>query len=297
MDPKTGPTLKDALLRHLPAGRRAGGDGLEERLERLLGSARKAWPRVAVRTEDFLEHLARLLPEGALPEQLDQLKTDDLFGAYACSKGDAAALALFEGRYLAQLKLDMQRVRGVEVDEAAQLVRHILFMPSPGGKAPALAEYSGRGDLRGWLKVIGVREAQRLSKRGASTEGQGDEALADAIAPADDPEVAFLKRRYRQEFVQAFKAAAAALTSRERNVMRHHFIDGMSIDQIGDLYQVHRATAARWLSRAREQVLDGTRKEIQARLKLDSSDLRRVMHLIGSRFDVSFRTLLRSHPR
>ena len=298
MNPASDSTLSEGLLRHLPAERRAGGEGLEKALEAVVAAARKAWPKVSVPTPAFLEHLARWLPpQGEPVAALAQMKTDDLYGALACARADATAIALFEQRYFPFLRLELSRVRGAEVDEALQLVRHILFVPKAPGRPPALAEYSGRADLRGWLKVIGVREAQRLAKRAAGTEPSGDEALADAIAPADDPEVSFLKRRFRAEFVQAFKAAAASLTSRERNVMRHHFIDGMSIDQIGELYQVHRATAARWLSGAREQVLTRTRAEIRTRLELGPNDLRRVMHLIESRFDVSFRTLLRSHAK
>ena len=40
--------------------------------------------------------------------------------------------------------------------------------------------------------------------------------------------------------------AFAALESRERNLLRYALGDGLSVDAIGTLYRVHRATAARW---------------------------------------------------
>jgi|GEM_PF-4314550 len=51
-----------------------------------------------------------------------------------------------------------------------------------------------------------------------------------------DPEIAYLKQRYRDEFREAFVAALGALDERQRNVLRQHHLDGMTIDQLGSLH-------------------------------------------------------------
>lgn len=75
-----------------------------------------------------------------------------------------------------------------------------------------------------------------------------------------------LKQLYRGEFRVAFDAALETLTPRERNLLRHQFVDHLNLDQIGALYQVHRATAWRWLTRAHKWVFDHTREAMMQQL-------------------------------
>ena len=68
-----------------------------------------------------------------------------------------------------------------------------------------------------------------------------------------NPELELQKREHAAAFTAALREAAAALEPRLRAVLAMHFTEDLSIDQIGAVYAVHRATAARWVQRARDE--------------------------------------------
>ena len=59
-------------------------------------------------------------------------------------------------------------------------------------------------------------------------------------------------------------------------------LDGASIDQIGQALGVHRATAARWITAARDGVAERTRALLQAQLGVGASTLRQLGQLVES---------------
>ncbi|WP_395812894.1 sigma factor-like helix-turn-helix DNA-binding protein [Archangium minus] len=61
---------------------------------------------------------------------------------------------------------------------------------------------------------------------------------------------------------QVLAEALAALPSRERTVLRLHLVEGLSLERIGTVYRTHKSTVSRWLARAREEVLAGTRSRL-----------------------------------
>ncbi len=66
-----------------------------------------------------------------------------------------------------------------------------------------------------------------------------------------------------------------------------HFVDGLSIDEVGTVYHVHRATAARWISAARAALLKEIRLRLAAALRASESELDSVMRGVRSQLDVS----------
>ena len=102
----------------------------------------------------------------------------------------------------------------------------------------------------------------------------------------------YLRVLYRSEFKAAFVAAIAELTPRARTLLRYHLIDRLSIDKIAAIYDVHRATAARQLAKAKETVIRATQRCLQQRLKLDSDELTSVLRLVEGNVDVSVGRLL-----
>jgi len=62
--------------------------------------------------------------------------------------------------------------------------------------------------------------------------------------------------------------------------------------QVGKLYGVHRATAARWLSDAREALGALIRAELAARLRIATEDVDSIVRLVQSRVDMSLDRLL-----
>jgi RNA polymerase sigma-70 factor (ECF subfamily) len=112
------------------------------------------------------------------------------------------------------------------------------------------------------------------------------------VAPGN-PELDYAKGIYRKEFKQAFEGALRELPDRERTVLRQHYIDGLTIDDIGNLYRVHRSTAARLVARARTLVLEATRARMMCQLDVQSQDLDSIMRMIRSQIDISLRVLER----
>jgi uncharacterized protein (DUF885 family) len=53
------------------------------------------------------------------------------------------------------------------------------------------------------------------------------------------------------------------------------------------VYSVHRATAARWVSKAHAAVLDGVRQALQSRLRVTKKELSSILRLIGSQLDIT----------
>jgi RNA polymerase sigma-70 factor (ECF subfamily) len=261
-------------------------------VEGLWEAGRAAWPGVPFSAEAFAHHLALHLDEG---EDLSAVAyPSDLFLAGACAAGEPQALAAFERRYLAEVPAHLSRIDATPafVDEVRQVLRERLFV-GQGGARPKVADYSGRGALGSWVRVTTIRTALSL-RRGAHNRGHDSEPDSAELLITPDPELHYIKSRYRREFEQAFKSAFDALQGQERTVLRLHFLDGLSIDRIGELYGVHRATVARWIAASRQTLLERTRTSLHERLRLGPGEFESLMGLIQSQLDVSLHGVLRS---
>jgi RNA polymerase sigma-70 factor (ECF subfamily) len=270
---------------------------LEQALDAAVADALRAWPTLALAPEAFRQHLAGKVPEGTAPAELSAaVCVPDLFLACACARGVDGAAAELERTYMPVVGAAAARVGGTALaDEVKQVVREILFVGA-GAAGPALADFSGRGNLKAWVRVIATREALRIVRRDKGRVGVQDEGLYAVLAPTEDadPQLAYLKERYRAEFRRVFLAAVAGLPRRERVALRLHVLDGLSIDEIAPMYRVHRSTAARWLTRARELLLAETRAGLMRELGLGPSDVDSVIRLIQSNLDVSLSGALQS---
>jgi RNA polymerase sigma-70 factor (ECF subfamily) len=267
--------------------------GLEDYLSGLLKAVRGAWPTLEVKDVAFLSYVAERLPETGTLQGLNELHAEDLYLACGCALGHAKALRLFDQHFLSAVDPVLGRMdtSGSLIDEVKQELRHKLFV-APAGSQAKIVEYSGRGSLLSWLRAVAVRTAlNRL--RGTKPSADEAEMLAVPTASAD-PEVAFIRGQYREDFRAAFQEALKSLSSRERNVLRMHAIDGLGIDEIGRIYKVHRATAARWLARSRQLLLEETKRKLAERLSLNSRESSSLMNQLQSQIDLSLHRLLRS---
>ena len=95
-----------------------------------------------------------------------------------------------------------------------------------------------------------------------------------------------MKETYRREFNASLERALDSLTARQRNLLRQQYIDGLSIDELGRLYGVHRATAARWAQAARLALIDATRQILDERLALTDSEFRSLVRLVISQLEL-----------
>jgi RNA polymerase sigma-70 factor (ECF subfamily) len=82
------------------------------------------------------------------------------------------------------------------------------------------------------------------------------------------------------------------LPSTDRGILRLHLLERLNIDEIAALHDVHRATAARWLTRIRHHIGEHTREALRARLRLDASELDSLLRAVDSRLDLSLSRIL-----
>jgi RNA polymerase sigma-70 factor (ECF subfamily) len=285
-------SLADAYAAALPDGIPAAlPDG---ELEPLLGeharAARAAHPELALGELAFAAELGRRSAEHDAAS-LRRLHAADLYLACAAGAGERAAVLALDRRAAPEIEVALRRMRlAPEVrDDVVQQLRAQLL--APGGP---LASYAGRGDLGGWIRVVATRLALRHLGV-ASREVELDE-LARAHLPAGgpDPREAHLRRLYTGALRDAVADALAALEPRARTLLRQHLLDELSIDELAALYRVHRATCARWLTAARDQVRRHTRRRLIERMGGAASELDSVLRYLDSDLELSLPRLLGS---
>lgn len=293
------PQLVDPFLAKLPEALRpayAAMPNLEELLGDMVASALAAWPQIAVSAPDFLGFVAARMPVGQGPDEaLGGLFVTDLFLACACARRDRRALEAFERDYAGEIARGVSSMAGDELrgDDFKQEVRNKLFV----GKAPAgpkIAEYSGRGSLRRWVRITARRtylDMMRAERRDPEIL-VGDDIVSERASEAD-PELAFVKDKYQQEFRTAFAAALGTLSTRQRNLLRHHFVHRLRFDEIAGIYRVHRATVARWIADARAGLLEQTRTILRQQIAVGASELDSIMRLVTVDLDVTVSRLLK----
>jgi RNA polymerase sigma-70 factor (ECF subfamily) len=257
----------------------------------MLESARSAWPGIVVAPEVFVPYVARrLAPDEDPMAALHTAHATDLWLACACAHGDKAAITAFSKGYvepLFPLPGDLARLS----NDVRQLASVKLLVSEDGG-APRIEEYAGRGDLGSWVSVVALRIALSLLRKKKREVVFDDDRALLGIANEGDAEVAHLKKHYRVEFAEAFQHALGTLKARDRNVLRQHHVDGLTMDHIARVYGVHRITVVRWIEAARDKLATETRKNLVTRLGIPRAELDSIMRLIRSQVDVSLRKFL-----
>jgi RNA polymerase sigma-70 factor (ECF subfamily) len=283
-------TLAERLLRRRPDVAGADRDGLERALRERIAAARRAWPGIAVGDEAFVDAIGERLGDGEPAAGLAALCVDDLYLACACAAGDARALAAFERRYEGELAATFRSfaAHGSDGADLRQVLLERLFV-GHDGRPPRIAEYGGRGSLRAWLKIAAVRlRIDRERVKGDRRDNFADEEDAIAqIEAVDDPELRYLKTHYREQFKAAFVAALGQLEPKERALLRLNAVERLSATDIARIYNVHRATAKRWLADARERLVAATQRLLAAQLGDRAIAVASILRLIHSDLDLS----------
>jgi RNA polymerase sigma-70 factor (ECF subfamily) len=158
-------------------------------------------------------------------------------------------------------------------------------------RPPKIAGYKGAGDLRRWIRVVATRQAIDNRRQHKAEIPLHEDLLKRLPDEGDGAELEHLRHVYRKEFKQAFAAAVAELTKRQRNVLRYH-VEGLTADQIGRMYNVHRVTVARWLSAIRGALLHATRGALRERLGVEHREVDSIMRLIDGEVTLSIDRLL-----
>ena len=249
-----------------------------------------AWPAIQLDRERFVAHLETVDPTGA------SRFGADLYLAAACIARDPIALVIFDKEVLVSARGAIGAIDGSGqfIDEALQRLRTSL-MVGDGDTLPRLTMYAGRGPLRAWVGIAAARTAlmmRRSQKRAREVTTDDDWTSSLAMISTNNPELELLKRQYAAAFSVALHDAVQALEPRLRSVLKMSYVDGLSIDEIGTIYVVHRATAARWIQRGCDEVFEKTRALLAERLSLSSTELDRMNAMVRSQLDVSLSQLL-----
>jgi RNA polymerase sigma-70 factor (ECF subfamily) len=170
--------------------------------------------------------------------------------------------------------------------EVKQLLR-VQLLVAKDGKPPGLDGYRGKGPLRGWVRITATRELIRHKKKRARESSIDDRSLDRLLSTGIDPALSAMKAEYRAEFAEALREAIDELSAEDRTLLRQQIVDDMSIDAVGAAYGVHRATAARWLNRARAALVATTHRRLAARLQLPVEQVESVIRLVSSQLDAS----------
>jgi RNA polymerase sigma-70 factor (ECF subfamily) len=280
--------LRDVLTKGLPDGMAV--EPVMAIVTRIGAAGRAAWPGVTLTDEFIGERIASRLhddPEASSEEAHDA----DIYLALALATGNPAALKVFEDKLVPQMDVALRRLRlaGGTADEVKQALRFELLVGDQ-----KITDYAGRGELAAWIRVSATRKALKLIRK-ADREETLDEILLDHWpATTPDPASKHLRSTYTAELKAAIRGAFAALEVRQRNMLRQHILDELTIDDLARLYRVHRATCARWLADARADLGRNTRKRLISALGVGGNDVDSLLRFLDSDIELSISRILMS---
>lgn len=249
---------------------------LRDELGQSLRLARARYPEVRLSEEAFSEHVVAkmaLLGEGAT---LSDLRTNELFLARAAAGRDPQAIAAFERETFREIDAAYAKFSRVPatLDDVKQRLRERLFV----GEEPGILAYAGTGALRGWVRAAGLHLLLNMTARETREVPSKDSELFEVVI-GDEPsaEAAYVKLACRKELEAALGVAMSALGDRERALLRYAFVDRRTVDDIGAVYGVHRATAARWVAAARARLVEETHRDLTRRLGISDLEAKSII--------------------
>ena len=252
----------------------------------------------------FAEHLGRCsaaVPGADNPlSALGMLATEDLYLACAAGADLPHARELFARQFLQPLTAAVRSIDPAPalVDEVRQTLHESLLLGQvsradhEGGPGPRILQYGGRAPLATWVAVAAQRAALGLLRADGARRRVIDRAALEPLRFADDPELQYLKERYRGAFKDAVGRAISGLDQRQRTVIRLHTVSGLTLARIGVMLGVDESTVSRWVQRAREQILSETHRQLGATLGVRLNELPSLVRLVQSQLDVSVARLL-----
>jgi RNA polymerase sigma-70 factor (ECF subfamily) len=251
----------------------------DAQVRELRERGRARWPNLKV-------------PEAAMEGSLDgevPEHAEDFYLAVACANAVPGAIATFEQHFLAAgpLTAALRRIDPgpAFLDEVRQAVREKLFVPPPG----RISEYTGRGALAAWTRVVAMRTALDLRPRKGEKELESDSEKA----AGRDPELKFLQQKYGRHFEQAVAAALAKLDDEQSNLLKLQLVDGLATSQLAKLFRVDRSTIKRRLADVRDALLQHTKAVLREKLGLSPGSFESLARLLTSQLHLSVARLLK----
>jgi RNA polymerase sigma-70 factor (ECF subfamily) len=262
---------------------------VDDDVRRRVVEARVHWPRLALDDDAFVEHvLARVQPDAEVRDAVSRMHLSDLFLACACVRGVLGAAEAFAEHFRADVKRGL--VSGSDDDLAQEVMQRLLV--AHDDDPPRLASYSGHGPLARWVSVVARRHClDALRRRGHATEDDAEHAGLSAAY--GDPELALMTGDQRDAFRQALQRAAAALSPRERLLLRYHYVHALRLDEIAGIQRVSRTTVGRRIALARKSLVQHARESLRALLGIEDAELDRELAHLRSAIDLTLRRILK----
>lgn len=263
---------------------------------RLVGAIQERWPQLEFDGTAFGAFLEERAIEG---HGLTSLHVEDLFLAWACLSQQREALAAFE-RFTRPLIALAIRRDARDTDELIHQVQ-IKLLVAEGTRAPRLADYTGVGPLKAFVMVMAMRclaDARRSDERRREEHvGDGWLELASIAGSNTGPETQVQWAELEPHAARAVNEAMAALSVRQRTILRLHYVEGISAEALGRMYSVHRATTTRWLVDARERVLELVQQRLRSTLDVSTASLASINQTLVGGLELSLPALVESSDK
>lgn len=269
---------------------------LRELLPTVLETATRAWPTFAMPATRFAQHLARHAANtDAANAYLRSVHSADLYLALAAADGDAPAMRAFEHDYIARVGEYVVRTTVARdvVDEVKQRLRTTFFLAEPGEDDPSarpgkLLEYSGKGPLGGWIRVSAVRTALNCLRAAGDVRSADKETNGVAL----DPELSFAHAAADNVFREAFREALAKLDAEARSILRLHYMQGLTMDQLAGMFHTSRSSIARRVAAVRTEILERTEQYLREERGLSATEVASLVRRADSQLNVTITKLL-----
>lgn len=241
----------------------------------------------------FVAYLGQRCETDEVLAFLERVDAEAATLAFACRDGDDAALRRFEATYFHEVEVGASRLRCStdELDEIRQATREALFGAGPGGR-PKVLEMTARGDLRALIRLIALRAGISRRRKEGRHATDGDDAVLALEDLGPTASMALVKAEHRERFAAALQAAIARLDAKSRTLLRMYELDGVDQSALARMHRVDRSTVARWLARARKELLKYTRGELVERFGVRHGELDSFLDVLRSGFEVSVFRLL-----
>lgn len=280
--------LSEAFRKTPAQGHAPPSAELEATLATYLEAARAPWPEFGIDPVDFIRYVSERAEDGQVPPLR---YAPDLWLACACVQRVPAALVCFQKEYeplLARLLRRQGAAPDVAEDVQQVLSERLFVADAREGRRAKMADYKGLGALKGWVSTSAVTTLITQQRAAGGQQRVKRKAFAEhALLGSSDPELEYLKARYRAQVHDAIVVAVGTLNAREKALLTFRLKERLSIDTLGAMYGVDRTTVARWLVTARHVLKKRTIERLRACLELKARECESLLALVNSQLEVS----------
>lgn len=211
----------------------------------------------------------------ALEKAVDSLHVCDLYLCLGCAGQNGRAWQCFAAGFHGCISRLAASFSGSD-QEATELTDSVivdLYLPDRSGRS-RIASFDGRSSLATWLRVIVSRRAANQRKR-SRHQPLGVEHLPET---ADDGALLRLdaelrEHRYGDALHEALRRACAALSERERLVLRLRFCETRKVQEIATRLHVHPSNITRQIERVCERLRATVIRTLGERYHLSASQI------------------------